>query len=295
LTAAKKKLFEIQALLPEEWAEHLRLIDIESSDISLEQGEVSSSIGVGLSQDPQLMFQYVMKPGLRHICQVEGEFFEKELLTSARMIVDPKTYLDSPVSCLLDPCGCSEDLEKSLRGFEFQLQGSSQKDEAIARAREWLEGQTKSGSLISDVMAVIEELIMNAVYNAPFIGPDGKRQEVALDSPEVVNGVGKVATLFAGVQDKELVVGCKDEFGSLNLDRLLSKIEGCFEKGVAASMNMSSGGAGIGSYIILNAGTSYCVAVEPGVRTVVCSRIPLKMSGRKRSEQPKNIHIVKLI
>jgi hypothetical protein len=100
--------------------------------------------------------------------------------------------------------------------------------------------------------------------------------------------------LFAGVLDDRLGIGCRNPFGSLQLKPLLNKMQKCYGDGVGESINMGPGGAGIGSFLVFNTGSSYYVAIVKGEATVLSISVPINMSARKRGELPKNLHFFEI-
>jgi hypothetical protein len=75
---------------------------------------------------------------------------------------------------------------------------------------------------------------------------------------------------------ERIVIGCCDRYGSLKIPALLNRVKLCYENSIADMINYSAGGAGIGTYIVLEKVTSFYVGVQTGVSTLVCCAFPLK-------------------
>jgi hypothetical protein len=103
---------------------------------------------------------------------------------------------------------------------------------------------------------------------------------------------GKKARLFAAEDGQRLLVGIEDPFGSLDVKAYLNRIHKCYSS-VKDSINFGEGGAGIGSYIIFNAGSSLYYGVKPGQTTLLICVLPYKMSRRQREDLPKHLHWIK--
>lgn len=280
---------EVLNLIPAEWREKIQLLNLSGAEADVKG--TPTCVGVSESLDASAVLSYAIFGGLRHICQADGIFFNQEVLASAQMAISPEDFLNYPASVVLKPGQVDAKTEESLTVFSRSFVGSMEKDQVLEEFKAWAESVARSSSFVSEMTSVADELFMNAVYNAPFLDSQGVRENVSLTSQEVKEGRGKAATLFAGIENKQLVIGCRDDWGTLRLDKLFQRIKGTFEKGVAENMNMGdNGGAGIGSYMIYTTGISYYAGVDPGKRTVVCCKVPLGMSNRKRSEQPKNLH-----
>lgn len=158
-----------------------------------------------------------------------------------------------------------------------------------------MESKGLSQTLIEDVVCVADELFTNAVYNAPFVdkrthlNPGISRSEM-----EIHLEADKPVRLFLAHDESRMVLGCKDPFGTLNLVKYFNTIKATYLRGPAATMNFGPGGAGLGSYLIFNAGSSLYFGVSPGNVTIICCVIPLGMSYRKRAEMPKHLHWISL-
>ncbi|MCB0386335.1 MAG: hypothetical protein KDD43_13160, partial [Bdellovibrionales bacterium] len=282
----------VEELIPKEWRDQVKVVDLGLCPQVSAIG--NRALGLTDVEDSGAVLDFAMG-GVQHICQIKGVFFNQEVLAAAQMLVSPQDYLNFPVSALLRPGSCSENTEQELCSFTLGFCGSSEKDQVLERFRQWARTVAKSGSFIDEIGNVADELVMNAIYNAPFLDSQGVREDVSLDSAEVKGGRGRETILFAGILEKQLVIGCRDDWGTLKVGKLLQRIKGTLERGVAENMNMDgSGGAGIGSYMVYNAGVSYYAGVDVGKRTVVCCKVPLGMSNRKRSEEPKNLHFFEI-
>lgn len=276
-------------LIPVEFRERVKIIDLPAHGIQEES--VGHAIGICSGQGPSQVLDYATKSKIHHVCQSNSTFLSEEIATASRMIVCPDDFMKYPLSTILQPQYCGAKAEAELRGHEVTFAGADDKKNVLGELVQWLRSFLKADGLIAEVSNIGDELFMNAVYNAPFLDSSGKLQEVKGDSPEVRFGKGKQAVLFAGAHDKQLVIGCSDYYGTLNVERLLHRIKSCFDSGVAENINWSGvGGAGIGSFMVYNLSVSYYVGVRKGNQTVVCCKIPYGMSSRRRGEEPKNIH-----
>jgi hypothetical protein len=72
----------------------------------------------------------------------------------------------------------------------------------------------------------------------------------------------------------------------------LARIDECMKKGVAKSIQNGPGGAGIGSFLIFNASTSFYLGVDRGRKTTVGCALPIAGRAREDYSLPKNLHIL---
>jgi hypothetical protein len=129
---------------------------------------------------------------------------------------------------------------------------------------------------------VCEELLMNALYDAPIddegrqiFGAIGPKERVDLSSPRPVS-IRYAATPEA------FLVAVRDRFGTLRKDVILDYIDKCLH--ATQQIDRKTYGAGLGLYLIANAATLLCVNIAPGMATeVICAfdrqkaRSPLRM------------------
>lgn len=283
---------------PEEISHLVRIADlgaIEFRDITtiLDGDNCGDTVGIGYGIGDVRVLDLVLNNGLKHVCQDENVCFESELNTSALMLLSPETFIEKPLASILDPVNAIQKPETDFRSWYLKFKRAGQKAEALKEIEQHLGGLVKSQSVISDICGVMDELFTNAVFNAPFVNPDTaenpgiSRSNLEIEMPQTYEGEA-----FIGYDAERVVVGVRDPFGSLNVNKLFGKIRDCYENGVESNINMGPGGAGIGSYMVYSASASYYAAIRKGFATIVCCSIPIKMSSRKRASLPKNIHYI---
>jgi hypothetical protein len=127
--------------------------------------------------------------------------------------------------------------------------------------------------------AIFEEMFMNAMLDAP--------QESSIKKP------GSRVSFFLGCDERRLGIACQDAYGSLKIEKLLSRMKEVYEKGAGAAINMeNSGGAGLGCTIMVEKSSLIAFGVQPGQSTVVSCLIHRKSSNRHRSELKKSLHLI---
>jgi CRP-like cAMP-binding protein len=138
-------------------------------------------------------------------------------------------------------------------------------------------------SVIDRVNTVVEEMLMNAIYDAP-VDSQGKslfnhltrKNEIQLDTHQQ----SKLRYASDGVL---LAVSVVDPFGSLNRDIIIDYLLTCYN-GAAGSLNEQKGGAGRGLHQIIENADLTVFNVKAGVRTeVICL---FNLDGQKREAQP---------
>lgn len=138
-------------------------------------------------------------------------------------------------------------------------------------------------TILDRVNTVVEEMLMNAIYDAP-VDSQGKsvfnhisrKEEVQLDTHQQ-------SQLRYASDGVFLAVAVKDPFGSLTKDVIIDYLLSCYG-GNAGSMNSEKGGAGRGLHQIIENADLTVFNVKKGVRTeVICL---FNVDGQKRVAQP---------
>jgi hypothetical protein len=251
----------------------------------------TACVGVAENMPPENLLHLATDLGFLHICQKQGHGFDKEVQSAAALIGQEEAFLHFPIASVLAPTDLSVARESKLLCLDYSFSSSGQKRELLDEAAKASQAKGLSQTLVSDILSVADEMFTNAVFNAPFVDINTQKNPgINRHADEVKMDVGKAGRFFMASAEDRLLIGCKDPYGSLDLKRYLNKIKATFGRGPAATMNFGPGGAGIGSYIIFNAGSSLYFAAWPGRATIICCVIPLGISNRKRMELPKHLH-----
>ena len=205
------------------------------------------------------------------------------------MLNAPGHFFDFPLSTVLFPTDLpSREVETKLCLHRSAFHRSDQKSELLEHMAETVKTVSHRRSLLEDARLVSDELISNAIYNAPFVTENlimDRRKKIELDPL-------RSAQFLIGADSERLVIVCEDQFGSLDIKAFLTRIKSCYESGVAKMINQGEGGAGIGSHMIFDTCVSLYCGVEKDRRTTFACVFPLNSNYRKREEGSKNIHVV---
>lgn len=135
----------------------------------------------------------------------------------------------------------------------------------------------------SAIGQVCEELLMNALYDAP-VDADGKQIFAEVDPHDrtKTRSPRPVSIRYAATEDM-FAVAVRDRFGRLAKNTILAYIEKCLTSG--NQIDRKTYGAGLGLYLVANAAATYVVNVAYGIATeVVCTfdrgaKAPLRLVG----------------
>jgi hypothetical protein len=139
--------------------------------------------------------------------------------------------------------------------------------------------------LIARVESVVDELLMNAMYDAPAASRGAARTE-----PVSPQGEANALLRWAG-DGRYFAVSVQDDFGELHKETILDHlVRARAERGRPRSSE-EVGGAGLGLYFILSSVTRFIANIEPGKRTEVVCLFDLKQTGRDADACARSLHV----
>jgi hypothetical protein len=224
--------------------------------------------------------------------------------------VVPKAKLQALVDYLRDPrcnhvlCGDDNDRDISVTaqklltgdifGIEkylpegtpvnyFRLRDFQGRGNAIDTIVKYAEERSIRRQVRSAIAQVCEELLMNALYDAP-VDDDGNQVFAEVDPHARVESMSpRPVSIRYAATDSQFAVAVRDRFGRLAKGTILSYIKKCLTS--AQQIDRKTYGAGLGLYLVANAAAGYVVNVAYGMATeVVCtfdrgSKAPLRLVG----------------
>jgi len=154
---------------------------------------------------------------------------------------------------------------------------------AIDSILAFAEGEKLRRQVRSAIGSVCEELLMNALYDAP-VDADGKPVFADVDPHDrtQTRSPRPVSIRYAAT-DQLFAIAVRDRFGRLAKNTILSYIDKCIRS--PNQIDRKTYGAGLGLYLVANSAAAYVVNVAYGVATeVVCTfdrsaRTPLRLVG----------------
>lgn len=147
--------------------------------------------------------------------------------------------------------------------------------------------------IIAKIESVTDELLMNALYDAPAIR-DGVSRKTRIDkSTDGEIPLDEAALLRYASDGKYFAVSVQDNYGELHKEAILDHLTRArAEKGRPKEANQGgTGGAGLGLYMILSSVTRFIANIEPRQRTEVICLFDLRQSGRTANAVAQSLHI----
>jgi hypothetical protein len=137
--------------------------------------------------------------------------------------------------------------------------------------------------------SIVDELVTNAIFNAPR-NPDGSARYRGLHRSEsVVLDESEEATLNFACDGDFIAISSSDPFGALDQDTVVAYLHRCFSKG-PRQISKESGGAGVGLYHMFSSVSKFVVNLDPGKRTEVVALIDLRLSMKQFRQAGKSFH-----
>ena len=163
-------------------------------------------------------------------------------------------------------------------GRVAMLRQASRRGARFERMQQYFSKHGMSPRVISLVHEVAEELVMNAIYNAPteagyFKGPVSRMDDVTLP-PD------RACEVSYGIEDGTAFVRVRDSFGALRRSRLLEVLKRCASNNV--TLDESRGGAGLGIWRVFSSATTIAITVIPGRLTDILIRMAPKQGKAAR-------------
>ncbi|MGE3386047.1 MAG: hypothetical protein AB7K41_04900 [Bdellovibrionales bacterium] len=166
-----------------------------------------------------------------------------------------------------------------LQSCQIFFDSAADKEKTFDRAIGFLDA-LQSEITNQAAVVVLEELFMNATIDAP---KEAQRKGLQPNK--------KQCEFYLCHDENTLQISCSDPYGSLDLKKLLARMDEVYRKGAGEAINFDgAGGAGIGCYLLFEQCKTLIIGVRPGLQTKVSCLIPLKMSRRRKSEISKSLH-----
>jgi len=224
------------------------------------------------------LVNHVLSQDLRFLLQKNPKFFVEDLETAARLLESPQSYFAKAEEVLLPS------LEKKMSA-EF----CSPNDKAALKTNchDFI-SDLNSQNVAESLEAILEELYMNAILDAPV---EAKKRGWKHD----LYDQGQKARMTIVRNATRLFITCEDPFGALEPKKFLGRLHQVLEQGAGEVMNFKKeGGAGIGCSLIFEHCSSLFLGVLPQKKTVVSCAIPLGLSYRQRAKMQKSLHLIEI-
>jgi hypothetical protein len=170
------------------------------------------------------------------------------------------------------------------------IKGSADRDPSNKAVTDWVEACGLGKNLSRLASGICEELLMNAIYDAPVAG--GRTHYEAMERREKRNlADDEWATLKFGCDGRIFAISIQDPFGAFARDRWFTYLRKVLKRNDTEQLiDTKKGGAGLGLFNMLYSSHGVVCNVEPGKITEVIVLIALNNPVRDFVHMPRSIH-----
>ncbi|MGQ0505103.1 MAG: hypothetical protein ACT4TC_07250 [Myxococcaceae bacterium] len=170
------------------------------------------------------------------------------------------------------------------------LRRATEKERVISVMQDYANSLGVHPRLVNLYCVVADELLTNAVYNAPVDANGVPRYAELSRDVEVVLKPEEYVEVVLCSDGHRLGIATIDPFGSLRRERLLTYLSKCFQKG-PDQVDQKKGGAGLGFYSVFESLSHFVVNIQPGTRTEMIGLIDVRGTYRDFANRNKSFNV----
>jgi hypothetical protein len=176
---------------------------------------------------------------------------------------------------------------------EHEIGSTEDKRVVIGDLEDFLDQIDCYGAIKNAVLLVADELIMNAIFNAPR-DDQGEPKYSNRHREQLKLEPGERVTFRYACDGRNVALSVSDQFGSLDREVIVKYLQRCFTSG-PAEMEEKRAGAGLGLYMVFNSITQLTFNIQAGVSTEVIALFYVRSGARafKASGRSLNIFVLK--
>jgi len=209
---------------------------------------------------------------------------ESELVaTSVKLLTGDIFGLDKYLSWGADP-------------HSMLVHNYDEKRDAVEQVTEFAKRSGARRKVLGRIENVTDELLMNAIYDAPAAakagqgGQDDLQFEVgAAHAASATVGSDKPATLTFACDGRFFGVSVVDHYGELRKKSILDNLLRARASGGRPKAGTS--GAGLGIFFVLASASRYIANIQQGVKTEVICLFDMRLTGREAQNCASSLHI----
>ncbi len=218
-------------------------------------------------------------PWFGHLLGLESPWFMEELGATLARLSGEALF------------GLHRHLPWGSRVLSTTVVASDQKSALFDRIESYMADIGVRGRLVRRLHDVADEMLMNAVYDAPVDRATGAHLYAELPrSTRVELAPGDRPVFSYGSDGQIFAMSITDPFGGLTPEILKRYIAKGLRRGTD-QIDDKAGGAGLGLYFLFSSLNSLTLYLEPGVRTEVVGVVDIRGSFRDVLNSPKALNI----
>ena len=189
-----------------------------------------------------------------------------------------------------DVFGLEKYLPWGLRVVKRTIHSSERKNAVLAELEKFAVHIDCAPRLAHAFVAVADELIANAIYDAP-VGETGQPRFRHLERTVPVHlPVGEEVVLSYACDGQRFAVSVQDPYGSLNVETVINYLERWISR-ATRQVSTESGGAGLGFFFVFDYLSTFIVNLCPGRCTEFIGFIDITGTYKDFVSKTKSFHI----
>lgn len=194
-----------------------------------------------------------------------------------------------------DIFGLQKYLSWGAKVFESEIHTYAQKRASLINVAEHARALGARRQVIAKIESVADELLMNALYDAPAIRKGVSRRSRIMKTSDHELPGDDAAVLRYACDGRYFGISVQDNYGELHKEAILDHLSRArAERGRPMQNESETGGAGLGLYFILSSVTRFIANIDPGRRTEVICLFDIRQRGRDADACARSLHIFRL-
>lgn len=208
----------------------------------------------------------------------DGTIKLRDLLNTVRKIFNDDIF------------GVKHYLSFGTRSEVFHIRDSSERQEYIETIVDFCKQLHLRSSVIQSVELFCEELLMNAIYDAPRDESGAMLYNSWSRKDRVTLKPKQAARMEFACDGEKLVVSISDPFGAMTWDILQSFLIRCFGSDRKISNFTEQGGAGLGLYFCFASVNTFVVNVDPDRKSEFIGIFDISARPKQRHSRYSSLH-----
>jgi hypothetical protein len=215
---------------------------------------------------------------LRHLLSSDDPAHSRDLDVTLRKLTGPQTL------------GAAPYLGQVQKTFSCQVHRAAEKRDAVTEAQRFARNAGAGSRYETSFCTVADELISNAIFNAPASADGTPRFAHLSRDVDVTLAPGEAVSVKMDFDGERLALAVADPFGTLTVSRVQQSMARCLRRG-PDQVNFKPGGAGIGLYYSFELVSHLVINLIPGRVTEVIGLIDVKSRYRDWVRRAKSLNI----
>ena len=189
----------------------------------------------------------------------------------------------------MDIFGLSKYLNWGASNRIYQVRDSTSRGDYIKSVTEFCQTLKLRKSLIQSVYIICEELLMNAIFDAPR-DEHGQAKYADIDrTKKLILDPHQSARLEVATDGERLAISVSDPFGAITRGVVIDYLSKCFSGDQFSDIG-STGGAGLGLYFCLNSVSNFTINVDPGRKSEFIGLFDINLSIKEHVKSHASFH-----